>query len=184
MHFDCELTARQAKNEKKKTRKLSNDEVLKTLIKDQERSMEIAREEFEIQKLYEFLYKTYYVVSLPIPFKNKIQKLIKGEVDGISKPIPPEDIVDMWKRKKNELDKIYTYNKSKGKVFDRTERISYDLAVLLGKYDSYLEWKERERIKAASTTQVSGMLETSIGKHQQNSEVFENDIADILDDLF
>jgi hypothetical protein len=92
----------------------------------------------------------------------------------------------MWQRKKQELDKLYNYNQQKGKELDRSSRINYDLAVLLSKYDSFLEWKEKEKVLEQTINidkaydQISLPKINNINGHEQ----IDKEFADILDDLF
>ena len=63
--------------------------------------------------------------------------------------MPPEDLLDMWKQKRNYLDKIAEQNRKKGNEILGINRVNYDLAILLSKYDSYLKWKEQQKIAIA-----------------------------------
>lgn len=43
------------------------------------------------------------------------------------------------------LQKVYDKNIRMGKKMDGMARINYDMAIVLSKYDSYLEWKEQQK---------------------------------------
>ena len=51
----------------------------------------------------------------------------------------------MWKRKMPYLQKVNDKNIRMGKKIDGMARINYDMAIVLSKYDSYLEWKEQQQ---------------------------------------
>jgi hypothetical protein len=75
-----------------------------------------------------------------------MEQIFKGEYKNMSSPIPPEHILDMFQRRQGYLDKIYHKEK-----MDGVSRINYDLAVLISKYNGYLEWIEKSNKEEVST---------------------------------
>lgn len=167
-----------------KKRKLSQEKIVCTLELDRDNSKLLIEKEFKLQELYDFLHSSYGVVVIPIPFKHKINKLLSGEAEGILKPIPIEHLLDMWKQRIKDLNKIYQYNISKGKELDKSSRLNYDLAVLINKYDAYLDWNTREMIKSASFLSENSLLETTVQKVNKYEKTDENEISELLDELF
>ena len=55
----------------------------------------------------------------------------------------------MWKQKRNYLDKVAEQNRKKGMEITGVNRVNYDLAILLSRYDAYLKWKEQQQIAVA-----------------------------------
>ena len=55
----------------------------------------------------------------------------------------------MDNEKRNYLDKVAEQNRKKGNEISGVNRVNYDLAILLSKYDSYLKWKEQQKIAIA-----------------------------------
>ena len=100
-------------------------------------------------ELYEFLFDMYDISYFPKHFYIKMDSVYKGTMKNLSKPVPPEDLLDMWKQKRNYLDKVAEQNRKKGNEIVGVNRVSYDLAILLSKYDSYLKWKEQQKIAIA-----------------------------------
>lgn len=92
-------------------------------------------------ELYEFLFDMYDISYFPQYFYVKMDSIYKGTMKNLSNPVPPEDLLDMWKQKKNYLDKVAEQNRKKGNEIFGVNRVNYDLAILLSKYDSYLKWK-------------------------------------------
>lgn len=92
--------------------------------------------------LTDWIFKTYDISFLPPYFYNKLASIIDGSNEKVSRPIPVEDILDMWQRKIEYLNKVAARNKDKGKLIEGASRVNYDLSILLSKYDSYLAWKE------------------------------------------
>lgn len=78
---------------------------------------------------------------------NIINSIYCGTYRGLSCPIPAEHLYDMWLRKRKFLVKTYEKNKSLGKNFDTSQRIKYDLAILVNKYPDYLKWKKKQEQK-------------------------------------
>lgn len=110
------------KSEEKKTQE-------KRLIKDQ---------------LYNFISDMYDISFFPKFFYVKMDSVYKGEYKGLKKPVPPEHLLDMWEQKKSYLLKVHERNRTHGKEIDGLQRVYYDLAILLSKYDSYLSWKDKQ----------------------------------------
>ena len=69
--------------------------------------------------------------------------ITNGKLEGMTKPIPPEHMYDMWVQKSNYLDKLNMQNISKGKKIEGYLRVNYDLSVIISKYDDYLKWLDR-----------------------------------------
>ena len=100
-------------------------------------------------ELYEFLFDMYDISYFPQYFYIKMDSVYKGTMKNLNKPVPPEDLLDMWKQKRNYLDKVAEQNRKKGNEISGVNRVNYDLAILLSKYDSYLKWKEQQKIAIA-----------------------------------
>ena len=100
-------------------------------------------------ELYEFLFGMYDISYFPQYFYIKMDSVYKGTMKNLNKPVPPEDLLDMWKQKRNYLDKVAEQNRKKGNEILGVNRVNYDLAILLSKYDSYLKWKEQQKIAIA-----------------------------------
>ena len=96
-------------------------------------------------KLTDWLYREYEISFLPKYFFINLDKVYKGTYKNLTKPVPVEDLWDMWKRKMPYLQKVNDKNIRMGKKIDGMARINYDMAIVLSKYDSYLEWKEEQQ---------------------------------------
>jgi hypothetical protein len=185
MHFDCLVE----KTFNKKTNKLTLEEIkenVKKIQKDNENHIQttLLREQF-----YRWLQQSYGVVSIPTYFFVKIDSVLTGEYKGLTISIPLDDLFDMWKRKKQELDKIALNNKNKGKDMDNVARLQYDLAILVGKYDSYLKWKQNNKLieqekKEVDINNKNKIDYSKVNKNENN--VIKNDelnIMDFIDDI-
>lgn len=102
--------------------------------------------------LYKWWAEKYDIILLPNYIFTKTEEIFKGVWKEMSKPIPPEHLLDMFIRQQNYLDKIYHKTELNG-----VARINYDLAVLIAKYPAYLKFLEREK---QNEIQVINILDT------------------------
>lgn len=141
------------------------------------------------EELYSFISDMYDIKVLPNRFYIKMAEIFNGNYKNVTAPIPPEDLLDMWKQKKNTLLKMADNNIKKGKEFNKPiNRADYDLAVLLSRYDSYLSWKEQQKIalaelneKKKTDLEVINYNEIKRPKKVENNTVV--DIASMLDEI-
>lgn len=149
------------------------------------------REEIECcDKLYDFIYKEYNVSTLPQYVFMQITSLYKGEyTKNTREPLQISifDLYDMWQRKMDYLKQTYEYNKTHGKDMYGANRVCYDLAILINKYDSYKRWKEKqnaiheqEKTFAEQTKRMKAIRQT---KSIQTPSENETDISDIIDEI-
>jgi hypothetical protein len=127
---------------KKKVGKLSEEDINKKMLELKLESEEHIRHTIIKNHLFKYLMFKYNVVLLPTYIFTKMEQIFKGEYRNMSSPIPPEHILDMFQRRQGYLDKIYHKEK-----MDGVSRINYDLAVLISKYNGYLEWIEKSKVE-------------------------------------
>lgn len=137
-------------------------------------------------QLSDFIYREYNVSFLPKHFFINLDKVYKGTYKNLNKPVPVEDLFDMWQQKMNYLNKVAEQNRQKGKKMEGMGRINYDLAILLSKYDSYCEWKvkkaaekqELKRTAASQTVKITSQIisKSAVIKH-------DSDISSIIDEI-
>jgi len=185
-HFDCAVNEQLTR----KNNKLSMEQCVDKFIQLQNENQEEINNIISKERLYKWLQNTYNTVVLPGYFYIKMDEIFSGIYKGLSKDIPPEDLLDMWKRKKNELDRINNSNSRKGKNLIGVTRINYDLAILLNKYDSYLKWKEDQKllenekqniINEANKPKINyDLINKSVEKNKNTS----TNINDLLDEVF
>lgn len=170
--------------------KLSKEELVEKYRKIQNDNKKDIEYKKEKDRLFKWLQNTYNTVVIPKYFYMKMDSVFDGTYKGLSRGIPPEDILDMWKRKINELNRINNQNKNKGKVLIGVARIQYDLAILLSKYDSYLKWKEQQKIIEQERQQIKDDFKNKIEfnkinttNKQDNSNSNGFNISDIIDEI-
>lgn len=132
------------------------------------------------RKLIDWLHQYYRAIVIPSHFIERLDNVFLGFYDGVTQPIPPEHILDMWKRKANELVKIKARNIARGFKLEGVNQIQYDLAIILSKYDSYLEWKRkiqahtsiaRKPYQMRTTGLVSPDLERTKKEREENQRI-------------
>ena len=136
-------------------------------------------------QLTDFIYKEYNVTFLPKYFFINLDKIYKGEYKNLKEPVPVEDLFDMWQKKMDYLNKTYTYNKEHGKDMQGVQRINYDLAILLSKYDSYKRWKEKQKaIQKQEQEFKKQQVFVNMAKIQVRPKISDSDdISSIIDEI-
>lgn len=137
-------------------------------------------------QLSDFIYREYDVYFLPKHFFINLDKVYKGTYKNLTKPVPVEDLLDMWQQKIDYLNKVAKRNRQMGKKIEGMARINYDLAILLSKYDSYCEWKakkasEKQELKQSMTSQtikITNLIAPKSAAINNNS-----DISSIIDEI-
>ena len=184
-HFNCVIDEQL----NKKRNKIVKEECIKNAIALQKANQKEINDIITREKLFRWIQYSYNIVVIPKYFYIKMDSIFDGTYKGIRKGIPPEDLLDIWKRKKNELDRINDLNNRKGKLLIGSDRIQYDLAILLSKYDSYLRWKEQQKLLEDEKQNIIAEITKPkinyelINKSIENQTKDEN-INDLLDEVF
>lgn len=188
-HFDCYVNY----HFNKKFNKLTKDEITEQALKLQEIGKNDVKDIIYKDRIYQYIVESYNIKSLPQWFFVKMDSIYNGEFKGLSVGIPPEHLLDMWQRKRKELDKINQYQKTKGKKKDLEYRLNYDISIIISKYDSYLEWLEqqkileRETLKRIEESQKQQIDFNKINKVVDSNKSNNNEevnINDLLDEMF
>lgn len=138
------------------------------------------------EEINQFILSEYDLTIIPSSVWQKLSNIYFGTFRGMSVGIPPEELIDMWRRKIDYLNRIANQNMTKGKVMNSDQRINYDLSILINKYDGYKKWKESQRV--LEQEQREQRLEEPIvmtGNIQNEmTEKNTDDISDLVDDIF
>lgn len=171
----------QKKLETKKIGKLTSDEI-SNIIHELKKETEDHTYNIIIKNhLFKYLCLHYNVIMLPTYIFTKMEQIFTGTFRNMNKAIPPQHLLDMFQRRQYQLDKIYHKEKLDGNAL-----INYDLAVLIGKYNNYLDWIERDRKE--KTEIVSFLEEKKInisevtGNIKNNRIQKEKEKIDLLDE--
>lgn len=172
-----------------RTKKIKWQELIEDVNKYAKDARDKTSDFLDKDEVYKFILDTYDMTIVPANIFHKLAAIYSGSFKGMSINIPPCDLLDMWKRKINFLNKLYEKRKSTGNVMDKAGRVNYDLSVLINKYDSYLEWKEQQEILEKSSQQQSSqnIIEYSIVKMKSVDGTENNsnkEMSDLVDDIF
>ena len=139
------------------------------------------------EDVFNFIKDAYDITIIPTTVWQKLSNIYNGTFKGMTYGIPPEHLLDMWKRKIDMLNGIANRNSTKGKTMNADQRINYDLSVLVNKYDSYLKWLEKQKILEADKEieKNENIVGKTIGYVSQKTEKSNvDDISDLVDDIF
>ena len=161
----------QEKQDKTKSKKIQKNKAEKPDMRQQLFVMWLCKE-------YELSYMPKYMFEI-------INKIEKGEYKNLIKPIPFEDLQDMWQRKLPYLKKVHFRNQCAGKEMCDVAWIKYDLAIILSKYDDYLDWKDKQKLAEINETETdSNFNKINFSQIQENiPENNQIDISDIIDEI-
>lgn len=134
------------KLESKKIGKMSDEDIIILIDGLRDESYNHSMNVICRNHLYKYLMEHYDVIMLPTYIYTKMEQLFTGTYKNMTKPMKCEHILDMFQRRQSQLDKIYHKEK-----LDGISRINYDLAVLIGKYNNYLEWIEKSKTEVVKT---------------------------------
>ena len=145
----------------------------------------------EKDEVYQFIKEAYDLTIIPTTVWQKLSNIYEGTFKGMSVGIPPSDLLDMWKRKIDMLNGIAKKNETKGIHMQPDQRLNYDLSILVNKYDSYLRWKEKQRILEAENKKKIEESKTSTNQNiicaksnEGNLNQKNDDMSDLVDDIF
>jgi hypothetical protein len=140
-HFNCYVNNKFGKQGNRKVR-YTRDEV-EVIAREKQREYKIYRYEADKKIFFNWIKVRYKVEYLPKNIITKFEAVFAGTYIGLSKPVCLEHLSEMWHLKEEYLDKLSNENKLKGKELKPIQQIVYDMAVLLNKYDRYIEWKKK-----------------------------------------
>ena len=188
-HYDCFVSSCERKS-KKSNASPGWGVALENLNKIKEQTKISFEREFVKEDIFKFMIEHYDIKVVPPKIFQKLEDIYNGRWKGLACCIPPEDILDMWNRKMDYLIKQRMRNVTLGKEMDAAQQINYDITVLINKYDSYLKWKEQNKIIEQEVNKVhTDILKTvdldKLSKITQNHKREEDDDIDaLLEELF
>ena len=164
-----------------RTKKKLNEDEIKLLI--DERIEQQEKEMLELQEKDAFLtwVMNFYDGTLPSYFLKKLQSVRDGTFEGLNEAINYSTLLDIYQYMANYLNK----NAMKKQINKTTQRMNYDLAVVIGNYGDYKRFKAKQH--ANQVTKETVTRQTDVDKKvQQASKVKKKedfDITDYMDDL-
>jgi hypothetical protein len=164
---------------------------LKNIEEIKRQSYNFINESFVKDELFNFMVNQYGMKVIPTTIWTKLDSIYVGSYKGMTVGIPPEHLLDMWQRQIAYLNKVAFQNASKGKTMSKEQRINYDLSILVNKYDSYLEWLNKQKIIEFKATiqdndDLTKVNYQAMSKHSNTHKEKDNhdEMDDILNDIF
>lgn len=133
----------------------------------------------------QFLREQYNVENLGYIYPQYLLKVYNGTYkysSGIE--IPPKHLLDMWQAKINQLNNIRARNIVLGKEMSVENRIAYDLAVIVKKYNSYLEWLHKQSVLENAQIISPNIPVPVINKRIVNEPNDDDNMDTILNEIF
>ena len=163
--------------------------VLKNIERISQESKYHYMESIYKEEINQFILSEYDLTIIPSSVWQKLSNIYFGTFRGMSVGISPEELIDMWRRKIDFLNRVANQNVTKGKVMNLDQRINYDLSILINKYDDYKKWKESQKILESDTQYISNnsSLDTSIINEVSRKVADKNEdseMSDLVDDIF
>lgn len=138
-HFDCFVK----KELSKKTNKMTKEQIEVIANDNYVESLWYIKELDAKDILYKYIMNEYDVVQLPQYIYTKLSSIFNGTKEGMNKPFSPVYFLDIWKQQQVYLNSLRDYKTSMGSSFSKIGSINYDIAVVLGMADDYLDALEQ-----------------------------------------
>lgn len=177
----------------KKTHQMTEEECRELIGKYKAESEKTDKYEFTENQFHYFLMDMYSLNTLPKKFYQSLEAVYKGEYKKMKQPVSMEDLFDMWEKKKTYLLKTREQQRQRGNEIAPEGALYYDLTILIGKYDGYLEWKNKKLAEMGneSISDTSTLAQTFVPvsemKQRKRSHVKpikqEVDILAMLDEI-
>lgn len=188
-HRDC-FVDKATKNATKKISTASEwQSALDNLVYIEKETKEVLRQSIGRDMLNDWLLEHYDIEMVPSYFWQLIAGLKNGKYKSKRcKPIYTDTLALMWKWGQVNLDKIYANNKNKrqGPSSD-TERLNYDLAVLLSHandYKKYITRTKEEASEIAARIEKANKFDYEKIYKESKKQNAQEDILDLMNDIF
>ena len=183
-HYDCFI-----KKEMSRKRNIPTQQEAEILASQLiEENKNFINEIINKNHLYLWLQRKYNLTIIPTYIYQKLADIYNGTWKDINIKIPPEDILDMFKRQWHNLEQININNINKGKKLSPESRLNYDLSVIINKSSSYYEWRRKqeeqqiEMIQSIESSQSTNNFRSSMGI-EQNTTNKEKDLSQYLEEI-
>lgn len=183
-HYDCFI-----EKEMSKKRNVSTQQEIEILANQLiEENKDFINEIINKNHLYLWLQKKYNLIIVPTYIYQKLADIHNGTWKDINTKIPPEDLLDMFKRQWINLEKININNINKGKKLTPENRLNYDLSVIINKSSSYYEWRRKQEeqqieiMQSIESSQPTNDFRSSMG-NEKNAVSNNKDLSQYLEEI-
>lgn len=172
-HFDCHIK----KELSKKTNKLSKQELEELANEKYREDLWYIMENDAKDELYTYIMYQYDLINLPQYLYIKLSSIFNGTKEGMSQPLSPVYLLDMWKQQQSYLNNTRQYYiTNKGKHFDKIGSVNFDLAVLLNMANDYMYHLEKNEKYNTYKSVFSDYDDISILYEENRKDTDDEDI--------
>jgi hypothetical protein len=173
-----------------KRKKIMDEEIIDQITGEWVAKTEIeVKESTEKDKFLKWIIN-FYDGSLPAYFLKKLQSIREGKHESINEPITYETMLDIYQYMANYLQK----RAATMKIENVTQRMNYDLAVVIGNYGDYKRFKRKQHGFSVNKEEINKQIKVdnklaNMDKNKKNMEQIESDddkefdITDVIGEL-
>lgn len=135
----------------------------------------------------EFLKANYDIPTSGSFFHRYLQPLYQGTSSKYEDiKISAVHLLEMWNTMMPVFVKKHQKRLEQGKSFTNIQRAAYDLAILVSKYDSFLSWKNKQKVLEIDQEEMKKSIDNNINYHTIKSQHSEHttEIDGVLKDIF
>jgi hypothetical protein len=188
-HHDCFVEKAIKCSQSKRKTTTDWQYVLKHISDIEDETKLFLRQYIGKEELNKWLLQHYDVSVVPSYFWQLISGLRNGEYRSKKcKPIIADTLYAMWRWGQKNLDKIAANNRNKNKgPKNSSDRLRYDLAVLLthtDDYNNYITRTKEEAAEIATRTEQANKFDYTKIYQQSKQEKQSDNILDLMNDIF
>ena len=186
-HYDCFENLAAEKATSKRGKPQMWQEALDNIWVLEDETKKMLEQFIAKDELNTWLLNHYDIVTVPSYFWQLVADLERGIYKRKKcKPVKTFDLCECWKWGQRKLNDIAINNKMQHKGPENdTDRLRYDLAILITKYPLFLKHKSKSSVTTLAESLERNQPKIDYGVLEKNSKNDdENDILDILDEVF
>lgn len=166
--------------------KKNNGKTSIKFLEDQAKN-EIIRITYE-SKVNQYIKDNYNISTVSGRIWKSLTSVYNGTHKKTEIPIPPDHLLDMWKRKQDYLNKQFQKTVVK-KDLTNEGRVLYDIVILINKYNSYLDWLNNKKQDEADVmnridSNNSIYLTNKPYIRENKKSTSDNELENVLEDIF
>ena len=186
-HYDCFENLAAEKAVSKRGKPQMWQEALDNIWVLEDETKKMLEQFIAKDELNTWLLNNYDIITVPSYFWQLVADLERGIYKRKKcKPVKTFDLCECWKWGQRKLNKIAINNKMshKGPEND-TDRLRYDLAILITKYPLFLQHKAKTSAEILTESANRNQPKIDYGLLEKNNKNDDdNDILDLMDEVF
>ena len=186
-HYDCFVVLASEKAAMKRGKPQMWQEALDNIWELEAETKKMLAQFIAKDELNAWLLDNYDIVTVPNYFWQLVADLENGMYKRKRcKPVSVSTLCECWKWGQRNLDKIAINNKMNHKgPGDDSDRLRYDLAILISKYPLFLKQQSKKLAAQAISRLEKQQPKINYSTLEKNNiSDSENDILDLMDEMF